>query len=670
MDHERIRVLLVEDDKVDQMAFERHVRKEGLPYDHKCAGSLKEAREIFGSNDFDVVITDYMLGDGNAFDIFEVAKSDVPIIVVTGAGGEDVAVKALRAGASDYLVKDVGGGHLKTLAVTLENVLKAKRTERELRRYHEQLKKRTTELRATNDRLMREISERERADRELLKSKEVFEAILNATTDSAFLLDSDGNFLALNSQTAQTFRCSPADLLGKKYFDRLPPDLAATRAVQFRQVVSDGIAVRFEDRTIGRILDNSYHPVFDSSGVVESVAVFLREITEQKKAHELLVQRQRVAALGEMASGVAHNFNNLLQVIVGACGTAQIELEFGDVAEAKKTIGRIVESAQKGADTIKQLQDFAGVRTQDPTLEGRVFDLSETAARAAEMSRPLWSGRKTAKGSSGGIVFTRDLGEGRYVRGKEDELFEAVLNLIKNATEATAEGGAIHMSAYVEGDRVCLKIRDSGVGIAPENLARIFEPFWTTKGKQGTGMGLSTSLGIVKRHDGDIFVESEAGRGSTFIIALPSESKAGAEPRASRETETPLKANILLISSQRAIGNVLEIQLTKTGHTVFKAWWGQHGIDMYNEEEVDAIVCDLDMPDINGWQIAKTVKDACESKGTIKTPFILRADGLQNPDEDPRVLECGVDRVLPNLLDVPLLQSAITELVKKKSATV
>jgi hypothetical protein len=167
---ERIRVLLVEDDKVDQMAFERFVKRENLPYDCEIAGSIAEARDTLAAERFDVALVDYLLGDGTALDLLGEA-GEVPAIVITGSGDEAIAVQAMKAGAYDYLIKDPSGNYLTTLPITVENTLDRHRAKEELKRYREHLEvvvaERTAELIEANEQLLAEMAERKRAERSL-----------------------------------------------------------------------------------------------------------------------------------------------------------------------------------------------------------------------------------------------------------------------------------------------------------------------------------------------------------------------------------------------------------------------------------------------------------------------------------------------------------------------
>jgi PAS domain S-box-containing protein len=696
---------MVEDDAVDRMAFERLVKAEGLPYDYTCVTCLADGKRALKSEDYDVVVTDYRLGDGNAFDLISEVPADIPIVLVTGAGGEEVAVQAMKAGASDYLIKDVDGNYLKTLPITVANTMKSKATERELQRYHEELErlveertlqlrekneelskeieerkraeealrlahdklelrveKRTFELRTTNVRLLEQIGERERAEKGLQKSKETVEAILNATSDCAFLLDTGGTFVALNQPTAEALQKRTDELVGQRYFDLIPQELTDTRRPKFNEVVNTGKAVRFEDRGMKKILDHSYHPVYESDGSVERVAVFSRDITEQKKAQESSVQKQRLAALGEMAGGVAHNFNNLLQIVIGACGVAEGDLELGDLEEVKSTLSQVVESAQMGSETVKQLQDFARVRTEDPTVDGEVFDLSATTRRAIQVSRPWWKSGPEKKGIN--LELRRKLVDGCYVKGHQNELFEVIVNLVKNATEAMPQGGKLYVKSALEDRHAVLQVRDNGMGISKDNLNKVFEPFWTTKGVQGTGMGLSTSFGIVTRHGGTISVNSWESKGTMFTIRLPLVNKPAEKKSPESVEKINISARVLLVDDQVHVAKFMERGLEAYGQTVFTASSGREGIEIFREQNPDMVICDLGMPDVNGWQVGKAVKEICDERGIAKTPFILLTGWGGQLEEREKIAECGVNRIIEKPVKYPILFDAMCELLQ------
>jgi PAS domain S-box-containing protein len=699
-----IKLLLVEDDLVDKMAFERMVKSEGLPYHYTCVTSVEEAKTALQEAEYDVVVTDYRLGDGTAFDMIAEVPSNTALIIVTGAGGEEVAVQAMKAGASDYLMKDANGNYLKTLPITVDSTLRVKGTEQELKRYHEQLEllvqertiqleqkneelrreieerkkfedqlrtahdklearveQRTSELRNTNEELLQQIAERERAEKGLQKSIETVEAILNATDDCAFLLETDGTFVTLNKPTAALLDRSPEELAGESYFSFVDPDASKTRKGMFDNVVKRGEAVRFEDTGNGRTFDHSYHPVFDSDGTVERVAVFSRDITDQKRSQDMSVQQQRLAALGEMAGGVAHNFNNLLQIVIGASGLAEAELDSGEIEEARKTLSQISENAQMGSQTVRRLQDFARVRTEDPTADGGLFDLSETVQRSIEVTRPLWKTGPEKKGIT--VNMTRDLVPACIVKGHENELLEVIVNLVKNATEAMSDGGKILAKTFIKEPFVVLQVFDNGAGIPKSHQNKVFEPFFTTKGVQGTGLGLSSSFGIVTRHGGTISVRSREGKGTVFTVQLPYYGHAQGQSDIRQEDTSAVGARILIVDNHPQFVGLMAKALRQFDHTVFKAFSAGDAVKTVVNAKIDMVICYRDLPDGNGWDVADRMRTVCEEKGVPRIPFVLLTKDEQDVLKAQDNNATAVDRVFEKPVQFQLLFKAIKELV-------
>jgi len=239
---ERIKILLVEDNKVDQMAFERFIKREKLPYDYAVSRSVAEAEAVLATERFDVLVIDYLLGDGTMFDLFGEA-GEVPIVVITGNGSEHIAVKAMKAGATDYLIKDQEGKYLTVLPVTVENAIHLRKTEIELRQHRQHLEElveeRTFELTRVNEQLVTKIAEHKQAKEALLISMETQNAILSTTNFLLAYLDREFNFIAVNQAYADGGRRRQEDFIGKNHFDFYPH--AENEAI-FRKVVETGEA--------------------------------------------------------------------------------------------------------------------------------------------------------------------------------------------------------------------------------------------------------------------------------------------------------------------------------------------------------------------------------------------------------------------------------------------
>ena len=207
--------------------------------------------------------------------------------------------------------------------------------------------------------------------------------------------------------------------------------------------------------------------------------IMIIDITDRKKAEEIMFQGERIKAVADLAGGVAHNFNNMLQILSGGAQLALRHLENGNLAAAREKLNLILESSHFGAETVKRLQDFACVSTDQPSFEGKVFDLSKVVNEVAQMSEPFWKTAAEKQGVS--ITVSHDLQPNCLVKGSQNELFDVVVNLIKNSIEALPQGGDVHVKCVSDGHEITLEVRDNGIGIDQENLSKIFDPFWTTE---------------------------------------------------------------------------------------------------------------------------------------------------------------------------------------------
>jgi signal transduction histidine kinase len=248
--------------------------------------------------------------------------------------------------------------------------------------------------------------------------------------------------------------------------------------------------------------------------------VFLSDITFRKSAEEAAVHSARLRAIADLSQGVAHHFNNLLQIVTASASLSISDLESGDSTEVKATLERMLSAASRGAEMVRRLHIFANARTDYHAGDEITFDVSDTARNAAEILSPLWKTQPEETGPK--IDLQLDLKEGCLTLGRENEVFEVLVNLIRNAAEALPAGGAIHVETRREAEEVVINVRDTGPGISEEDLTRVFQPFWSTKGLGiGKGMGLAVTHGLVKGHGGVISVQSKPGKGAAFTVRLP-----------------------------------------------------------------------------------------------------------------------------------------------------
>lgn len=382
-----------------------------------------------------------------------------------------------------------------------------------------------------------------------------------------------------------------------------------------------------------------------------------------EEARKLLTRNERVKALGEMALGMAHNFNNTLQVIVSGARLGLLEAGTGNLPEVQNCLQKILSIALVGADTLRSLIDF-GRQTQDsPYVRSKVFDLSKTIARTVSLCDFYWKAGEEDQTIRTSVDL--DLTDDCFIRGNETEMFEVLMNMIKNSAEALPQGGRITITTFVKNDQAILEVSDTGVGIPEDQLTKIFEPFWTTKGLQGTGVGLAACHGIVRRHGGDMSVKSQVGKGTTFRVALPLEGTTDVIEGDGKVEIADLRLRILLIDDIPELVMLLQEALELSGHTVLTAFSGRDGLQsiLNDRDTFDVVMCDIEMGDLNGWEVARGVKTHCEKVGLPKPVVFLLTGFGTHAAEDKNIEEWGVDCIAQKPVDVVDLMGKVGQII-------
>ena len=405
-----------------------------------------------------------------------------------------------------------------------------------------------------------------------------------------------------------------------------------------------------------------FDPVKSEDGAFIGAVCILEDVSGFKAAEEALVQAERVKAVADLASGVAHNFNNLLQIITGSLELAIMDLEKGRIDEAIRSVDKIRDSARLGAETVRRLQTFARVRVDKQRNDARVFDISETILHATQVTTPLF--KDDPDNPKPQITVRKKLEKGIMVYGRDNEIFEVVVNLVKNAAEACPQGGDIDVNLYSDLDSAVIEISDNGVGIAEEDIKKVFDPFWTSlKSNIGTGLGLPLSHGIVSNHGGSLTVTSKKGRGTTFTIRLPLSMEESVDEKAPEQAVMDLPMTVLVIDDMESIVEMLGEVMNEIGHTAFTATSGDQAIEIYENNRIDVVVCDLVMPIMDGWQVGRTIKSICAAKGVPKTPFVLLTGWGGQELEEEKIRDSGIDSLLEKPVDIKKLLDVMGRLV-------
>jgi signal transduction histidine kinase len=320
-----------------------------------------------------------------------------------------------------------------------------------------------------------------------------------------------------------------------------------------------------------------------------------------RSTHTRVVEGETLRAMGQMASGMAHHVNNLLAVISGR--TQLLLVRATTQPDMRKPLEIIQRAAFDAAEVVRRVLGFASMQPAPPAA---AVDLNEVVREVVELTRPRWHDEALRRALT--IDVDVDLGAGACVAGEAPGLREVVMNLIFNAIDALPEGGLIRVSTWAADDWVFCAVADNGVGMNEAVRRRALEAFFTTKGPQATGLGLSVAHSIVQRHGGELSLRPNDGKGTVVTLRLP---RASAGPTATEAEPTPEVATlrILIIDDERFVREALADSLVEDGHTVLQAASGPEGLARLAEgAAVDVVVSDLGMPEMTGWDVARAVR--------------------------------------------------------------
>ena len=323
-----------------------------------------------------------------------------------------------------------------------------------------------------------------------------------------------------------------------------------------------------------------------------------------RETQQQVVQQENLRSLGQMASGIAHDFNNALSPIIGFSELLlQAPAVLADKAKVTKYLQVINSAGQDAANVVRRMREFGRQRATDQDFQS--VDLPKVIHQTILLTQPRWKDQAQAAGRS--IRIDTDVPPVPPIVGIESELRELLTNLIFNAVDALADTGTITVSVAADGDAVRLSVRDTGGGMTEEVRRRCLEPFFTTKGKQGTGLGLSMVYGIVQRHNGTIDITSEVGRGTTVSIRLPIQSTQLETARVVSAPRLGQSLRVLVVDDQAQVCDLAAVFLTQDGHKVETAENGLAALARLQVSQFDVVLTDQAMPQMNGEQLAHAI---------------------------------------------------------------
>jgi len=418
-------------------------------------------------------------------------------------------------------------------------------------------------------------------------------------------------------------------------------------------------ALKFGEDELG-LLTEAFNHMLEQ---IEEQNLALRKAYDDlRQTQQAITQQERLRALGQMASGVAHDINNALSP-AALYAESLLEREPNLSVRTRTYLTTIQRAIDDVAQTVSRLREF--YRQREPQLTLAPVNLNQLVEQVVELTRAHWGDMAQQRGMA--VEMRMDLAAALpVVLGVESEIREALTNLIFNAVDAMPEGGTIRIGTRLTGERIaegkptpvayaCVEVSDTGVGMDEETKRRCLEPFFTTKGERGTGLGLAMVYGAMRRHDAGIEIDSLVGAGTTMRLLFPVPATAvQLPPVASTAPVTSVRLRLLVVDDDGVLLKSLAETLEDEGHEVVAANGGQAGIDAFLASLItgrpfSAVITDLGMPNVDGRLVAGAVKS-----GSPTTPVFLLTGWGQGMAAEGEIPE-NVDRVLtkpPKLRDL------------------
>jgi len=573
------------------------------------------------TNTPDLILIDIKLkGEKNGIDAVEHIQNrfDIPYIYITALTDKETLHRAKKTDPSGYIYKPI---EEKELIANIEMALYK----------HSMIKK---------------IKESERKYRNLF-----------AMSKDAIYITRDEIIVDVNQAFLDLFGTTKTEIIGSNIRNRYisPEDMDKVKVKMEEQGFVKDFEVRLKKRD-GRAINCTTTTFLrrGKEGSIAGVQGIIRDNTKQKKLQNQLIQSEKMAAIGTLTSGFAHEFNNLVQIMRGYTEFAYQTKKIEDMTKALEVVLKV---SDKSSDIIKDLLSFSSNKTIQKEKADIVGIMESVLSLIEDQLEKM------------NIKIKREYEELPAVEVNKGEMQQVFLNIINNARDAMIpKGGKLEIKIKREDENVITSIKDTGRGIKEDERMKLFEPFYTTKREEegnefkGTGLGLSVSYAIVKRHKGRIEVESEEGKWSIFTIKIPTKTTKEIKTREKGKTKKKknLKGlNILVVDDEEEIGRMLEKWIIREGHEVTTVNSGRKAINQVKKTNFDIIFLDLVMPGISGEETLIKIK-----KISPKTKIIIMTGKLK----DTQFLEDLVQKGAYNYIRKPFSIKEIIENIKKSQS--
>ncbi len=648
------KILIVDDEKriVDNISL--CLQREGF----KTSGAHdgKEALKLFSQEKFDLTLLDMNMPDMDGYEVMEhifKMDKDAVIVMVTGNVSIQSAVRALKIGAWDYLKKPF---EYADLVKTVKNALSQKRI----------------------------IAEKKAMSARLDASEKQYEYMVNNSPDLIFTLDKKGCFIFVNSQFNRVLGLSDHDLLGISFESIIhEQDLLKAKTLfqteENSSLINNGRALQLRFKK-PKVKTSKYDPdaavafmelkaapinlpASDGRQEFKGVHVVARDVTKRINLEDQLRQAQKMEAIGTLAGGIAHDFNNILMGIQGY--TSLVKLGFDHGSDEYRKLSNIDEYVTNGAEMAKQLLGFAQKTCHGTHPVNLNYLLKMSAKMFGRAKKDVLIEQYLDKDLFGVVI-------------DEGQIKQVLMNLFINAWQAMPDGGRIIIKSEnivvnesdisesgfkKSGNYIKIMVTDTGIGMDEDLVTRIFDPFFTTKERaQGTGLGLATAYGIIKSHKGVIRVKSKPGKGSSFMIFLPSAPvrvKKTFQHLQGKQKVYNGEGTILLVDDEQGVIEVCSEMLKNLGYRVKAVTDGREAIDILKADDlkIDLVILDMVMPGINGQQTFEKIKSIDPD---VK---VLVCSGYTKEDQIQKMVDKGCSEYILKPFDVVALSEKLNKVL-------
>ena len=634
-----MKFLIIDDNPADRELVVRKLRREFVDVEFIELGLPAGFDETIARGGYDIVLTDYQLNWTDGLQILRKVKAqypDIPVVMFTGTGNEEVAVEGMKSGLSNYVLKK----HLENLPFAIRESLEKTKLRRQ---YDEAIQ----QLRASEERY-----------------REIFEQGLTGI----FIFTPTGKILDCNAAFARMFGFSTIAMATEHNISGLYPHPEAWST--FLELVQHEKRLEYYEAEMRKQNGDALYVVanvvgnFDAAGNLVEIKSYLFDNTERKKLQEQFLHAQKMESLGQLVSGIAHDFNNMLGGILGH--TERSLSKITDDNPLYDNLKHTYEITERAARMTRQLLAFS--RRQ--LLEPKDIDVNQVISDLLDFIGKILADQVE-------FVFNPDLTL-KAIHADPAQIEQVLMNLCINARDAMPEGGKLiietcnitlddafcrqHPGAQA-GEHIRIAITDTGTGMDEKVRARIFEPFFTTKEPdKGTGLGLAMVHGIVGQHNGYIDVTSKVGSGTTFCIYLPSVERAAVSIHNDVKVLDQVEGGIetvLLVEDDPDLRFLMQEVLEEYGYTVMDACDGEEGLKLFKQHSpsIALIIADVVTPRMKGNELYTKIREVNSS-----TRFLFVSGYQANQISHNFVLDEGLN-FLPKPFDLDELAAKVREVL-------